>query len=130
MSNSDWGMRTGEMIRWANKLESGWDLNVWKSLFLSGGLIALWLLFISLALIGFISPLRRRWATFSGVTVTPMHGLTSFVISALVFSLTHAAIFGEGLIAYWINTTLPPEVVEALASTSFKYLSLVGWFFS
>ncbi len=130
MSNSDWGMRASEMARWANKLASGWDWSVWENLLFSLGLIALWLMFLSLAVIGVIRPLRRRWASFCGVTVTPMHGGISFVVSAFVFSLAHAAIFGEGVIAYWVNTALPPRMVEALAETSFKYLSVVGWIFA
>lgn len=85
MSNSDWGMRASEMTRWANKLASGWDWSVWENLLFSLGLIALWLMFLSLAVIGVIRPLRWRWASFCGVTVTPMHGGISFVVSAFVF---------------------------------------------
>lgn len=125
-----WLMEKREELLWAGRLAADdWSWTVWKSLFFSGGLIALWLLFLFFTVVGVIPRLRRWWCGITGLSISPGHGLASFLCSALTFSLTHSVIFSVGVIAYWLNSVIPAYTMESLSEFSFKWLSVVGWFF-
>ncbi len=124
----NWLMSNREAVLWADRVAAeDWTWPIWKSVFFSSGLIALWLVFVCLAIIGLIPHLRRSWAALTGFTVAPIQGLGLFLCSAFIFSLTHAVIFSTGVIAFWLNTALPADLLETLSEFSYKWLSVIGW---
>lgn len=126
----NWLMSPREESLWAGRLAmDDWAWPVWKSMLMGGGLIALWLIFLGLALVGLIPALRRRWLRVTGLSVTPGHSMGLFFCSAMTFSLTHAVLFSVGVFAYWLNSLIPANTLESMSEFSYKWLSVVGWLF-
>lgn len=124
--NGNWLMMPSEAARWGNRLEAGADLQVFQSLALSGAWIALWFGLILLTVVGFIPFLRR------GIVKRMSPGLSvfTFLAASLVGAIAHSAIFSSGVIAYWVNQSLPAGQLETISKWTFTYLTFFGWAFS
>ena len=135
MNDDTWLMSSSELARWAGLLGADdWSWIVYKSIFIGGGLIGIWLLFTYFLFAGLIRHLSltlklKRNILISRFKITPNQTVGSALISVVTFSLTHSAIFSNGVFAYLLNSAIPASELAGISEFTFKYFSIIGWFF-
>ncbi|MFV0508768.1 MAG: hypothetical protein ACK5M8_05910 [Shewanella algae] len=125
---SDFLMSQRELAKWAERLAADdWGRQTWESIALGVSCGALWLLCI-LVLVGcLVPPIRRRIHSWTGIYLPWNIAIAALIITNLVGIMGHPAIFSSGVVAYWINTTVPASVLEPLAE-ALDFLAFAGWF--
>lgn len=123
---NNWLMMPSEAARWSDRLANGMDSQVWESIAFSGFWIGLWLVLLILTVVGFIPFLKK------GILkrMSPSLSVFTFLGASFVATLTHSAVFSAGVIAYWVNQSLPTSQMEVISKWTFTYLTFFGWAFS
>lgn len=125
----NWLMLPGEAAKWSHRLTGDWPLIVWKSLALSSCFITLYVGLLYLMVVGLTPALRRPFSR-KNLNMTPVHSMLFLFLATTVASFTHSVVFSTGVIAYWVNESLPAGQLEAISKWTFSYLTFWGLAFS
>jgi len=117
-------MSPAEFQEWAVRLSAeSWDWAIWKPILVSSGWIVLWALFFGTFLSMLLMGSKLNNAVYTHST---KYTISGFLISEIVFSITHPAIF-NGPYGYWLHSTFSSAILLPIEEWSFKILSFFGF---
>lgn len=121
-------MKSREIVKWSERLAADeWGRQIWENIAMGIVCGAAWLLCIGLLITCLTPPLRRKFHLWTGVYLPWNICVAILIVTNLVGILGHPAIFSSGVIAYWVNKTVPAFVLEPTAR-ALDFLAFAGWF--
>ena len=119
-----------DMSKWASRIASeDWAWVTWKYFLGDTFLFLLWLSFLCTFISMLVPSVRIKLVSYTRLPVNGSVVFSAFVITWLIGSFSHAAIFSPGPYSYWLQSWLGVHVFDDVASWTHKYLTLFGVIF-
>jgi hypothetical protein len=131
MANLKMALSQADMNKWGSRLAAeDWTWVTWKYLLGETALFALWLIFMYTLVSMVVPSLKRQLVYTTGLPVNGSVLFSAFIITWLIATLTHGAIFGAGPYGYWLQSWLGENSFNDLANWTHQYLTLFGVLFT
>ncbi|WP_041406460.1 hypothetical protein [Shewanella loihica] len=126
---SDILMNQRELLKWSQRLaEDDWSHQVWENLVFSGACASLWLICIFTLVACLVPPIRRLIHSRTGVYLPWNICVGVWLITGLIGIMGWPSLFTVGVLAYWVNATVPGWLLEPVAEFTQQFFTAAGWF--